>query len=141
MHLWSHVIEQGLEGRSTDLISAEVVLKTCRATVSLLGNAVSYINTQRRENIIKALPKSRSNLASILQLVSRKGIENSGSELFGETAMSDVLKRVSLLKSFCYTTSRGAVLIVGPMHMLMYVYYHTLHLCPSHLYGSLMDIN
>ena len=66
-NLWADVLEQGLEDQSTDLIPAEVVLKTCKATVSLLGNAVSYINSQRRENIIKSLPKSRSKLASILQ--------------------------------------------------------------------------
>ena len=96
-NLWADVLEQGLEDQSTDLIPAEVVLKTCKATVSLLGNAVSYINSQRRE---KSLPKSCSKLASILQQVSKKRTESGDSELFGETAMSEVSKRVTLLETF-----------------------------------------
>ena len=99
-NLWADVLEQGLEDQSTDLIPAKVVLKTCKATVALLENAVSYINSQRRENIIKSLPKSRSKLASILQQVSKKRTESGDSELFGETAMSEVSKRVTLLESF-----------------------------------------
>ena len=73
------------------------MLKTIKATVSLVGNAFSNVNSQRRGNIVKALPKSWANLAKILNQVSKTEIVNSGSDLFGEDAMSKVS---SILENF-----------------------------------------
>ena len=99
-NLWADFTELGLRGDSTELIPADVVLKTIKVTVPLVGNAFSYFSSQRRDNIVKAFPKSRANLAKILNQVSRKEIVNSGSDLFGEKAMSEVSKRISILESF-----------------------------------------
>ena len=57
-NLWADFTKQGLRGDTTELIPADVVLKTIKATVSLVGNAFSYVNSQRRDDIVKALPKS-----------------------------------------------------------------------------------
>ena len=99
-NLWADFTELGLRGDSTELIPADVVLKTIKVTVPLVGNAFSYFSSQRRDNIVKAFPKSWANLAKILNQVSKKEIVNSGSDLFGEKAMSEVSKRISILESF-----------------------------------------
>ena len=66
-----------------------------QATLTLIGNASNYISTLRRENIIKALPKSRENLVKILKQVSRQDSIGEGPHLFGDDAMDQVSKRIT----------------------------------------------
>ena len=71
-----------------------------KATITLIGNATSYVSSQRRENILKSLLKSRSNLVKILQQVSWKLPGKTEADFFGEAAMDEVSKRVTILENF-----------------------------------------
>ena len=71
-----------------------------KATITLIGNATSYVSSQRRENILKSLLKSRSNLVIILQQVSRRLPGKTGADFFGEATMDEVSKRVTILENF-----------------------------------------
>ena len=99
-NLWSDLDAQDMKGSKSELIPANVVLKSIQATLTLIDNASNYISTSRRENIIKALPKSRENLANILKQVSKQGIVGDETHLFGTQAMDEVSKRITTLESF-----------------------------------------
>ena len=89
-----------MKGSKSELIPADVVMGCVQVTLTLIGNASNYISTLRRENIIKALPKSRENLAKILKQVSRQDSIGEGPHLFGDDAMDQVSKRITTLESF-----------------------------------------
>jgi hypothetical protein len=78
-----------MQGAKSELIPADVVLRSIQAiyTLTLIGNATNFIFTLRRENIIKALPKSRENLAKILKQVTKQDSIGEGTRLFGENVM------------------------------------------------------
>lgn len=99
-NLWSELDAQEMKGTKSELIPADVVMGCVQATLTLIGNASNYISTLRRENIIKALPKSRENLAKILKQVSRQDSIGEGPHLFGDDAMDQVSKRITTLESF-----------------------------------------
>ena len=56
-NLWSELDAQEMKGAKSELIPADVVLRSIQATLTLIRNANNYISIQRRENIIKAIPK------------------------------------------------------------------------------------
>ena len=91
-HLWSELDAQQMKGTKSELIPADVVLKSIQATLTLIGNANNYISTMRRDNIIKALPKSRENRVKILKQVTKQDVVGEGSHLFGDQAMGEVSK-------------------------------------------------
>lgn len=99
-NLWSELDAQQMKGTKSELIPGDVVMKAIQATLTLVGNASSYISTLRRDNIIQALPKSRENLAKILKQVTKQDVVGEGSHLFGEQAMDEVSKRITTLESF-----------------------------------------
>ena len=99
-NLWSELEAQEMKGTKSELIPADVVMGCIHATLTLVGNASSYISTIRRENIIKALPKSRQNLGKILKQVSKQDTIGEGTHLFGDDAMDQVSKRITTLESF-----------------------------------------
>ncbi len=99
-NLWADCVEQDVTGDSSELIPADVVLTTMKATVSLIGNAFAYVSSQRRENIIKSLPKTQTNLAKILSRVSKTDVSGQDGPLFGEKSMTKVSKRISILENF-----------------------------------------
>jgi hypothetical protein len=90
--LWSELDAQEMKGAKLELIPADVVLRSIQATLTLIGNATNYISTLRRENIIKALPRSRENLVKILKQVTKQDSIGEGMHLFGENAMDEVSK-------------------------------------------------
>ena len=99
-NLWSELDAQEMKGTKSELIPADVVMGCVQATLTLIGNASNYISTLKRVNIIKALPKSRENLAKILKQVSRQDSIGEGPHLFGDDAMDQVSKRITTLESF-----------------------------------------
>ena len=106
-NLWSELDAQQMKGTKSELIPADVVLKSIQATLTLIGNANNYISTMRRDNIIKALPKSREHLAKILKQVTKQDIVGEGSHLFGDQAMDEVSKRITTLESFRKSANRA----------------------------------
>lgn len=100
VNLWSELDAQEMQGDKSELIPADVVLRSIQTTLTLIGNATNYISTLRRENIIKALPRSRENLAKILKQVTKQDSIGEGTHLFGENAMEEVSKRITTLESF-----------------------------------------
>lgn len=106
-NLWSELDAQEMKGAKSELIPADVVLRSIQATLTLIGNATNYISIQRRENIIKALPKSRENLAKILKQVTKRDSIGEGTHLFGENAMDEVSKRITTLESFRKSASKA----------------------------------
>ena len=50
--LWSQMARSGFSGKSDELIPTKEVLKVVRETLALIGNASSYISTNRRMTII-----------------------------------------------------------------------------------------
>ena len=48
-NLWSELDAQEMKGTKSELIPADVVLRSIQATLTLIGNAANYISTLRRE--------------------------------------------------------------------------------------------
>ena len=88
----SELDTQEMKGTKSELIPVNIVYTG--------WNAINYISTLRRENIIKkALPKSRENLAKILKPVTKQDSVGEGTHLFGNDAMDQVLKWITALES------------------------------------------
>lgn len=99
-NMWADSLDQDITGEEAAVIPADVVLKTIKSTISLVGNAFNYVSIQRRDNLIKNLPKSQANLAKILTQVAKAGVLQQDGSLFGDKGMTEVSKRISLLDSF-----------------------------------------
>ena len=65
--LWSDLSHQGFNGESDGLIPVKSVLDVCQQTLALVGNASSYINEMRCNDIIDKVKFKCPQIAAFLQ--------------------------------------------------------------------------
>ena len=90
----------GFTGKSDELIPTKDVLKVVREALALIGNASSYISTNRRMAIIDKVKVYRPRLASFLKEVCSEELGDAGGELFGPSAKKKLAERAETIKAF-----------------------------------------
>ena len=99
--LMSQLEQRGLTGEADELMPIKEVMKVCKASLMLVGNAVQFISQQRRTAIVRATPHSRSSLGKILKEVCKLDVDDEeNTDLFGERVLAKVSERVNTLESF-----------------------------------------
>ena len=98
--LWSQMARNGFTGKSDELTPTKDVLKVVRETLVLIGNASSYISTNRKIAIIDKVKFTRPRLASFLKEVCLEELGDTGGELFGPSAKKKLTERAETIKAF-----------------------------------------
>ena len=99
-NFWSHLTEQGFEGKDDEYVAVGDVLDVMKSSLMLIGNASHYITQTRRRSIIDTTKKSRPKLASFLQDICKGDLGDTGEDLFGPEARKKIVERANTIDAF-----------------------------------------
>ena len=99
-NFWSHLTEQGFEGKDDEYVAVGDVLDVMKSSLMLIGNASHYITQTRRRSIIDATKKSRPKLAGFLQDICKGDLGDTGEDLFGPEARKKIVERANTIDAF-----------------------------------------
>lgn len=105
-NFWSHLQEQGFEGKEDELIPASDVLRVTKDTLALIGNASNYISQTRRSTFIDSISGTRPNLAKFLREICKDDLGDTGTELFGPQARKKITDRADTIDAFNKAVSK-----------------------------------
>ena len=99
-NFWSHLAEQGFEGKEDEYVQVSEVMDVIKSSLMLIGNASHYITQTRRKSIIEATKKSRPKLANFLQDICKEDLGDTGEDLFGPLARKKIVERANTIEAF-----------------------------------------
>lgn len=99
-NFWSHLTEQGFEGKDDEYVAVGEVLDVLKDSLMLIGNASHYITQSRRRSIIESTKKSRPRLAKFLQDICKRDLGDTGEDLFGPEARKKIVDRANTIDAF-----------------------------------------
>ena len=99
-NFWSHLTEQGFEGKDDEYVAVGDVLDVMKSSLMLIGNASHYITQTRRRSIIDTTKKSRPKPASFLQDICKGDLGDTGEDLFGPEARKKIVERANTIDAF-----------------------------------------
>ena len=99
-NFWSHLREQGFEGKANEMIPASEVIKVMMDTIALIGNASNYISQTRRNIFIDSISGQCPNLAKFLREICKGDIADTGTELFEPQVGKKITDRADTTEAF-----------------------------------------
>lgn len=99
-NFWSHLRDQGFEGKADEMIPASEVIKVMMDTTALIGNASSYISQTRRNIFIDSISGQHPNLAKFLWEICKGDLGDTGTELFGPQVRKKITDRADTIEAF-----------------------------------------
>ena len=96
-NFWSHLTEQGFEGKDDEYVAVGEVLDVIKASLILIRNALHYITQSRRKSIIESTKKSRPSVNCQLSSILYPKICNSPQEQCQDFVHVPNVRAVALL--------------------------------------------